>query len=381
VAFQGQRLKMARLYRNMTASELADIINISKQSISQFENDISKPKLETEFHIVRGLNFPREFFHCEIADAKVSNTFFRALSSTTSIDKKTQEVKTQVIVQIYNFLCEYLDMPQLDFVDLNFENEDIENIALQLREYWGLGEAPVPNMVNLIENHGIITSAFDVESDKIDAFTQVHMTKQGPQYCVVVGNNKKSAVRRNFDIAHELGHIILHNNIGNIDELSAEQFRKMEDEANEFAAAFLLPKNSFYNDLHKPWDLSYYIELKRKWHVSIGAMLIRAKNLNRITNNEYQSLMKSMAYRKWRTHEPLDDEFKVSPPTLFTSAIEILLENHIMSPHSFVSKLATYGVPMYANELEDLLALPENTLYVEPRNTKILKPIINVKEN
>lgn len=236
-------------------------------------------------------------------------------------------------------------------------------------------------MVNLIENNGVIVSAFDVDSDKIDAFTQVHLLNSEPQYCVVVGNNKKSAVRRNFDVAHELGHIILHNNIGNIDELNKEQFRNIENEANQFAAAFLLPKDAFYDDLKYPTDLLSYISLKKKWHVSIGAMIIRAKSLGRITATEYQSLIKSMSYRKWRTHEPLDDEMKIPMPTLFSSAIDVLFDNNILTPQTLIDKLASYGLPMKAEDLENLLSLPKNKLNVPNKNKIInIESVISIKD-
>lgn len=373
-SFNGQRLKIARLYRNLSISDLADKIGIKKQSISQFETGLTKPKVETELLLIRELQFPRSFFYQNFETTEVNKTFFRALSSASALDKKTQETKTQLVVEIYNFLCEYLGLPELDLPILDIANMDIEEIAQKSREYWGLGEKPIPNMVNLIENKGIIVSAFDVESDKIDAFTQVHDLKNYPQYCVVVGNNKKSAVRRNFDMAHELGHIILHSSIENIDELSQEQLREIENEANLFAAAFLMPKDAFLRDLITPTNIVSYVALKEKWHVSIGAMIIRAKSLGIIDMKQYQSLMKAMSYRKWRTKEPLDDKLAVPYPTLFTSAIEILFENNMMTPQSFMYNLSKYGLAMNSYDVEQLLSLKSGMLKYD------VDPIVNIKK-
>ena len=373
-SFNGQRLKIARLYRNLSISDLADKIGIKTQSISQFETGLTKPKVETELLLIRELQFPRSFFYQNFETTEVNKTFFRALSSASALDKKTQETKTQLVVEIYNFLCEYLGLPELDLPILDIANMDIEEIAQKSREYWGLGEKPIPNMVNLIENKGIIVSAFDVESDKIDAFTQVHDLKNYPQYCVVVGNNKKSAVRRNFDMAHELGHIILHSSIENIDELSQEQLREIENEANLFAAAFLMPKDAFLRDLITPTNIVSYVTLKEKWHVSIGAMIIRAKSLGIIDMKQYQSLMKAMSYRKWRTKEPLDDKLAVPYPTLFTSAIEILFENNMMTPQSFMYNLSKYGLAMNSYDVEQLLSLKAGMLKYD------VDPIVNIKK-
>ena len=364
----------------MSMTELASKVGVKKQAISQFENNLAKPKPETEFAIVGVLRFPRTYFHQKSENIAVNNTFFRALSSTNALDKKTQEIKTKLVVQAYNFLCEYLDMPILNLPNLDSFKGDIDTQAMSLRAYWNIGEKPITNMVELIERNGIIVSAFDVDSDKIDAFTQVHNISTYPQYCVVLGNNKKSAVRRNFDIAHELGHIILHSNIENLEELSLEQQKELENEANQFASAFLMPKNAFYNDLIKANELKSYIELKKKWHVSIAAMLIRAKTLERINVKEYQSLMKSMSYRKWRTQEPLDDKLPLSVPTLFYSALEVLFENNIMTPQTFMGHLSNYGLSIYPKDLETLLSLPKGTLAVSDNDT-IIKPIINIKNS
>ncbi len=378
MTFNGQRLKTARIYRNMNMADLATKIGVSKQAISQFENNLIKPKPEAEFSIISVLKFPRTFFYQKDDNIKINNTFFRALSSTSAMDKKTQEIKTKMIVQIYNFLCEYLDLPIVDLPKID-DKSDIEAVAQCLRDYWNIGNQPIPNMVNLIENNGIIVSAFDVDSDKIDAFTQTHDINAFRQYCVVVGNNKKSAVRRNFDIAHELGHIILHSDIENLNELPMEELRKLEDEANQFAAAFLMPKNAFYADLENANDLISYIALKKKWHVSIAAMLIRAKSLGRISIIEYQKMMKAMSYKKWRVQEPLDDELEISKPTLFLSAIEVLFENNIMTPQSFMSALAHYGLAINPDEVEKLLSLPPKTLDKNSFQPVILKNIIEIK--
>ena len=56
--------------------------------------------------------------------------------------------------------------------------------------------------------------------------------------------------------------------------LTREEFKAKEKEANEFAAAFLMPETSFAADVElDPQNLDYYKQIKRKWIVSIAAML------------------------------------------------------------------------------------------------------------
>lgn len=366
--FNGERLKLARIYRNMTSSELAEKIGVSRQAVLQYEKNEIKPKLETEFTIITTLHFPKDFFYMENLDnIPVDNTFFRALSSTKKIDLQTQEEKTRIIVYIYEILSNYFNYPELDLqeIDINIDlnnKENIEDIAMRLRNYWELGTQPVENMVNLLENKGIIVSTLNVGKKTIDAFTQVHKINGKVKYCVVLSNDKQSVARRNFDAAHELGHIILHKNIERVEELSLEEQRKLEEQANIFAASFLMPKNEFFRDLIDPLNLEYYKELKKKWKVSIAAMVMRARQLGRITNAQYIDLVKAMNYKKWRIREPLDNQWKLQETILFKKSIEMLKSSGIFSGSQFVYKIAQMGIPMYADDLEELLDLEKGTL-------------------
>lgn len=366
--FNGERLKLARIYRNMTASELAEKIGVSRQAVLQYEKNESNPKLETEFTIITTLHFPRDFFYMDnLSNIPINNTFFRALSSTKKIDLQTQEEKTRFIVYIYEFLNNYFNYPELDLpeididIDLN-KKENIEDIAIKVRNYWGLGNQPVENMVNLLENKGVIVSTLNVGKKTIDAFTQVHRINNKEKYCVVLSNDKQSVARRNFDAAHELGHIILHKNIEKLEELSSEEQKKLEDQANSFAAAFLLPKNEFFNELKDPLNLEFYKELKKKWKVSIAAMVMRARQLERINNSQYIELVKSMNYRKWRTREPLDNQWKLQETILFKKSIDMLKNSNILSGSQIVYEISKYGIPMYSEDIEELLDLEKGSL-------------------
>lgn len=366
--FNGDRLKLARIYRNMTASELAEKLGVTRQAVLQYEKNDINPKLEMEFKIITTLRFPKDFFYKDSLDTlSVENTFFRALSTTKKIDLQTQEEKTKIIVYIYEFLSRYFNYPELDLpeIDINIDLEDknsIEDISMKLRAYWNLGENPIENMVNLLENKGIIVSTLNVNNKKIDAFTQVHKVNNNEKYCVVLSNDKQSVARRNFDAAHELGHIVLHSNIEKIEELPLEEQRKLENQANSFAAAFLLPKAKFFNELVQPLNLEYYKELKKKWKVSIAAMVMRARQLERINNNQYLELVKAMNYRKWKTREPLDNQWKLQQTILFKKSIEMLKNNKILSGSQFVYEIGKCGIPMYSEDLEELLDLERGTL-------------------
>ncbi|KAB3529599.1 ImmA/IrrE family metallo-endopeptidase [Alkaliphilus pronyensis] len=381
MAFNGERLKKARLYRNMTITELAEKINISKQAVSQFEKGTSNkgpisPKPDVFFAIVLALGFPKKFFEeYDEYDINIENTFFRALASTKNLDKKTQEIKTELIVRLYNFLNEYLDFPVLELPDISdIDSEDMNIISSYVRDYWDLGESPIPNMVKLLESKGIIVSSFDVNNKKIDAFTQIHKIKNIEQICVVLGNDKPSLVRRNFDCAHELGHILLHNSLGDLSLLENEEQRELELQANQFAGAFLLPRESFFKDLIHPTDLDFYVQLKKKWKVSIAAMIVRARGLGRITNSEYQALMKKISRKGWRVNEPFDNEWQLQRPALFRKSLELLINNNVLTNRQFIDRLSASGLSLNSCEVEELLSLSKGYLADSKTSIKEVEP-------
>lgn len=278
--FIPSRLNEARLYRKMAIEELANSVGVKKQAISQFENGKTVPEYNTLHAIGKSLNFPIDFFN-ETNEMKVGNTYFRAPFSSRQKNLHAQRLKTKYVAFIQNCLSEYVDfrpqnLPQFEDINLN-EDGSIERIANQVMDYWGLGREPIPDMVALLERNGIIVTEFSTEGKTIDAFYQYGEIANCSYYCVVLGTDKLTFVRRQFSAAHELAHILLHERCNDIDESNREEFRLREDQANMFAVAFLMPAETFIPDV-QPYcnKLNYYVELKRKWKVSISAMVMRA---------------------------------------------------------------------------------------------------------
>lgn len=375
--FNGERLKSARIYRSMTIAELAEKSGVTKQAISLYENNKSNPGLETLFRLINALRFPRDYFFEEDKDKiKVGNTYFRALLTTNKKDRLAQIEKTKILSKIFHFLNKYVDFPPLNIPKVNFES-DIENISLQVRSYWGVGIEPIPNMIRLLEKNGFIITSLFTDKDNIDAFSQRQVVNGDEYYFIVVGNDKNSAVRRQFDVAHELGHIILHDWSLDLEQVSREEFRQIEQEANQFAASLLLPRESFVRDLIYPNKLDFYVELKKKWKVSISAMVMRAHQLKVINNNQYQYLMRQISKKGWRSGlEILDDEIPVPQPSVLKKAIELLITNNVLSGDQLVQELSRNGLTLNKTEIEILLGLDEGTLsHKNPSN-----PIISLKK-
>ena len=380
--FNGQRLRQARLYNGLSINDLAEILGVTKQAISQYETQNVTPEFEKMRILTEKLKFPSSyFFQKDIYDVNTKTTYFRALLSANKNARLQQQVKLKHLAIIDQVLNKYLEFPILNIPKFKYDDKlDFEQIALDLRNYWAIGEKPIDNISHLLEKNGIIVASYPVNQNNIDAYSQKIKVEGNDRYIIVLSNDKNLAARSNFDAAHELGHILLHDWNIDIEELPREDFKQQEREANYFAAAFLLPKNAFLRDVSLyPRDLKYYIELKKKWKVSISAMLIRANRLGVLTDNQYQYLMKQMAINNWRKREPLDNVLIKQEPILLNKSIEILMQNNIFNPQEFMDELAENQLSMKPEEVEMLLNLDKGTLSIEQEQDSIAS-IIKIKD-
>lgn len=380
-SFNRNRLKLARQYRGMTVEELSQKIDVSKQTISQYETGkIEDVPFDRIAALATTLKFPYQYFIQEGEPAvKTGTTYFRSLMKTNKKYRSAQIVKMKHLAQIYSFLNEYVSFPALNMPDWIGNIVSPSEAAYALREYWNLGDKPIDDIMRVAEENGIIVTTFPTDTDDIDAFSQYIEMPEGDVYLIALSKNKDSAVRINFDIAHELGHIFLHEWSEDEDLISREEFKSKEKEANEFAAAFLLPEKAFSKDvLLDPQNLNYYVQLKKKWKVSVSAMLYRSCDLGIISQNQYQYLMRVMQNKGWRKNEPLDNILISPKPSMFSDAVDVLLTNDVFTPKEFVDELSDSGLAMQAEELEILLNLKHNTL--SRQNSEPVK-IVMLKEN
>ena len=358
------RLKEARLFRKMTLADLAQAVGINKQAISQFENCKSSPEPMTLRRIADALGFPYSFF-VETEDVStIGNTYFRALYSSKKKDLAAQQIKAKYVAKIHSVLSSKVKFKPLNLPHFDADKTiTIEDIAMQTRQYWNLGDAPIANMVSLLERNGIIVGEFATNSRGIDAFYQYYEEGGHPTYCVILGTDKKSFYRRQFNCAHELGHILLHERYSDLNEIDREEFREREDQANAFAAAFLLPEKAFGNDVAAyPNRLSHYVELKKKWNVSLMAMIMRAYSLGYLSSNQYSYLMRQMSTRGYRQIEPLDNSIEYKHPCALKQSINLLLTKGNMSGNDILNLFSANGFSLSANVIEELLNLESGTL-------------------
>lgn len=362
--FNGERLKQARIYRGLTVAELAEQVGCQRQTLSMYEISKSQPSDNNVVErIARVLDFPVHYFYEKQMQRPLGTVYFRSLLTTNKKYRNEQIVKMNFLSQIYTLLQDYIEFP--DFEPLILPDDCLpESAASILREEWNLGQVPIDNLISVVEQHGILVTSFTTSSDDVDAFSQLVDNMDKPTFLIAYSSNKTSAARIHFDIAHELGHICLHEWSEDIEDIPKEEFKKREKEANDFASAFLLPAEPFKRDaLAGPQTIAYYKQLKKKWKVSIAAMIRRAEKLGVMTMDEYQTLIRIMQRRGQRKEEPLDDVLITAVPALLKTSVIMLLQENVFTPKEFMDELSqNYGLSINPLEVEYLLDLPAGTL-------------------
>lgn len=364
IPFNGERLKKARIYRGITVADLAERVGCQRQTLSMYEISKSQPTDKTIVKkLAQALDFPIKYFY-EHPDACASGTvYFRSLLTTNKKYRSEQIVKMDYLSQIYALLQDYVSFPEFKSLDLS-DDATPEQAAYALRDAWELGRDPIDNLISVVEQHGILVTSVSTSTNDVDAFSRLVGAIDAPTYIIAYSNNKTSAARIHFDIAHELGHIFLHEWSEDIEEFSKEEFKLKEREANDFAAAFLLPEETFKKDAERgPQTITYYKQLKKKWKVSIAAMIRRSEKLGIITTDDYQKLIRVMQRRGLRKEEPLDDVLITASPALLKTSVIMLLQENVFTPTEFMDELScSYDLSINATEVEYLLGLPAGTL-------------------
>jgi len=359
-SFNGARLRAARQLNMMTIGDVAKEIGVTTQAVSQFENNKFPPKPENLFAICGLLGYPREYFF-ESDDSRITTgyTYFRSLSSTTKKERDAQIEKVKLLARIYEAISDYIKFPTFT---LDTQSEfDAEKLAEYVREQWGLGKGPIANIIDVMERNGIvITTAFE-NSKGIDAYSHVEIIDKKTVPIVVLGY-EKNVFRQQFNAAHELGHILT-DGIYDVNDMSKLEYKNMESMMHQFAGALLIPKDEYVRDLYSTGktDIKLYLELKKKYRVSAAALIVRANQLNVITVNQYQYLMKQMSQKGYRLEEPYDADTPILKPRYLKHAMKMIIDKGV-SGNEFMSALKKYKLSLHKEMVEKLVGLETGLL-------------------
>ncbi|HEX2894913.1 MAG TPA: XRE family transcriptional regulator [Marmoricola sp.] len=320
--FDGSRLTLARHLAGWRKSELAKAMGKSATSVSAWESGSKTPSAGNVAELALNLSVSPGFFAVRSDDvaALSSAPHFRSLRSTTQVARDQAFAYGRLAVDIAETLERHVELPKPDVpnypVDIDgAPSGNPEAAARWLREHWGLGGGPLRHVVRLAENHGVLAVFSPEQAASVDAYSFDSRLRP----VVIMNPTKNDYYRQRFDVAHELGHLVMHSD-------AEPGGRVVEEQANRFAAELLMPAEQIRESLPGSMSAAAWRslgQLKEHWGVSIQALLFRARRLGRLSDVSYRNAMTTVSARGWRRAEP-GLITTIEQPSLLPRALEIL---------------------------------------------------------
>jgi len=250
-----------------------------------------EPALEMVHRMAQALEFPGEFFCApEIIEPSLDGVSFRALSAMTARQRDQVVGAAAIAVQLDDWIRERFDLPAPNVPRLR--REDPEDAAEAVRDAWGLGQQRAPNMIHLLEKHGVRVYSLAEDCAEVDAFS---FWREDAPYVFL--NTMKTPDHSRMDAAHELGHLVLH-------AWGGPGGRAAEEEAKTFGSAFLLPRRSVVADAPRPGNVRQIIKAKHRWNVSAMALSYRMAKLGILSEWQARTVYSQLGQLGYRKGEP-----------------------------------------------------------------------------
>lgn len=309
----GHRLRVARRSAGLSLRSLAEKIDnrVTAQAISKYERNQSVPSLPVLRVLAEAVGVSVDYLTND-EDMVLEAVEFRRKRVTH------RREETQIQAMVLHHLERYLaieDVLRLPTAAWNKPREapypvlndpsEAEYAARALRIHWGLGNRPIPSMVELLEDHGI--KVVSVASERIDGLTaRVHRKRgDGKPIPVVVVNKDDWGERQRFTMGHELGHIVM-DVLPEVDE---------EKAAHRFAGAFLMPPEALRAEIgRRRHGIGWHelFELKQIFGVSVQALAYRCRDLGIFSPVLLRRLFREFSRRGWRS-PPYEEPFAMEP--------------------------------------------------------------------
>jgi Zn-dependent peptidase ImmA (M78 family)/DNA-binding XRE family transcriptional regulator len=332
-AFEPERLRLARELKEWSQADLAARVGVTPVAVSQFETGVTRPSRDALERMSAALGVPEQFLWLPVTETH--DGFFRSLRRTSVTHRRRARALAHIAhdlaVAARNPGLPAVRLPQIPVTDLQAPSKELEEAARQVRQAFGMPSGPVQNVAEVLEKHGILLIRLPLDTADVDAFSLPFHDRP----VVVLGADKNDRARSRFDAAHELGHLVVHG-----DQIWG--VKEVERQANEFAAAFLMPAEDIRDELPERADWAVLFQLKQEWQVSLAALLMRARTLGRMSENNYLTAVKAASARGWRRIEPVPLG-KPEHPTCLERllATPAGLQSLALLPHDVVDALVT----------------------------------------
>lgn len=322
ILFDGARLTLARQLAGLRKTDLAEAIKRTPTAVAAWETGQSRPTPAAVAQLSLCLSVDPGFFAVRGEDiAAISATpHFRSLRSTSQLARDQAAAFGLLAADVATSLERHVEFPAPSIPSYPVSPEDDESpfpelAARYVRQEWELGGGPIGHAVRLLERHGVLVLFSPRQSAQVDAYS--FASRHRP--VVILNPTKDDYYRQRFDLIHELGHLVMHGD-------AEPGGRVVENQANRFAAEFLMPADQVAGLLPSSVSAASWTtlaRLKEQWGVSLQALLYRARTLGRISDVSHRNAMTSITTRGWRRDEPGLVK-ALEQPSLLRQAVELL---------------------------------------------------------
>lgn len=328
--FNPSLVVVARQSRQLSQTGLAKKMSLNQGHLSKIENGQISPSKDIVEKLSSVLEYPSGFFYQgeQIIGLPMSvhPPKHRKKANVSQRDLEYVHAKTNIRMIHIKKLLQSVDVEAeypLPHLDPEEYDDDIERIASLLRKTWLIPPGPINNLTAAVEKAGVIVILCDLEGIAIDGLS---IFRHGYPAFIFL-NKSQPADRMRFTIAHELGHLVMHRTPS----------PNMEQQANDFASAFLMPKDDIKKYFTSKINLPLLASMKKVWKISMAAIAMRAKTLGVITKDQSTYLWKSISQHGYRLHEPANLDFEYDFPTTLPE----ILKAHIDQLHYDVAGLSS----------------------------------------
>ncbi|WP_210604295.1 XRE family transcriptional regulator [Brevibacterium oceani] len=339
------RITLARELRGLTKAAFAAALGVSSRTVRTFESDGAPMTRAADMAGV--LDVSEAFFSLpDATEVSLQDGFFRSLRSATASQRASARASASIGTDLYRFITDRFQLPHLNLPEEALSSP--EQAARSLRAAWGRGTEPLPNLIQLSEAHGVRVMSLPVKSQTVHAFSFVR-----DHQAYVFLSTEKTAERSRFDLAHELGHLVMHTHQPLTDDADSAPNRELEREADRFAAEFLMPEEAVLPRSSREPAVPEILKLKGHFHVSAMAMTKRLHTVGRATDWTYRKNCSELTKRGFKADEPegmpreRSRVFDVVFPALRNKGnLEELLSNELGISLPLVHELSFAQVPI-----------------------------------
>lgn len=298
------RLRRARKAAGLSLRDLGERVGVSHAAIKKYEDGAAMPSSDILIKLSRTLKVRSEYFF-RPALVTLEGIEYR---KHNALPKKRLDAITHAVIDQIERRMELENLfpqpPVQPFATIDglpdsiTVMDQIEAVAERIRGAWALGLDPIPDLINVLETHGI--RVFMIEADSASKFDGL-AARVGGMPIVVVGRHWPGD-RQRFTLAHELGHLMLQGRLA--DDLDEEMA------CNRFAGAFLFPRASVLQELgehRNAIELKELALLKEEFGLSMAGILYRARDLGIISPAYRDEQARLFRFKGWSRKEPGQD--------------------------------------------------------------------------